>query len=335
MKNKLLKTNILRNSLICVLVLALSLPLFLLSVSASDSYSVTYSNVKSYNVYYDTCRFSDNSIINTNPSNGLYSSSSYSLPIGEVLYIRSVSDYGFTVVTISGTSTTLSTDSSSPTIIDISSNPSLNFLFSGGSSSVKFYFMLVIPYTPSTSTFPCRLGFSTSNSVSTPYLYVKYYPSLEDAFRISAGSTFTALNTVRQFELYTVIAPAGFRFTMSIVPSGSSYGSEGDITPSVDSDSPTILHYPSDDSSYVIRFFFSTASSFPQTSYYFLFGDFLSPLDNLDVSDGVQASINYSGQVLNMITTTPAILTLLGLCIALSLVLPFGIRKLKEIIKGY
>lgn len=56
----------------------------------------------------------------------------------------------------------------------------------------------------------------------------------------------------------------------------------------------------------------------------------LYPVDN-----GVSSFIGFCGDVLHFITNNSAILTLLGLSVALCLVIPFGISKLKELVKGY
>lgn len=67
-------------------------------------------------------------------------------------------------------------------------------------------------------------------------------------------------------------------------------------------------------------------------TYYFT----LEPLNPLvPVSDGVSSFIGFGGDVLHFITSNSAILTLLGLSVGLCLVIPFGISKIKVLVKGY
>lgn len=52
-------------------------------------------------------------------------------------------------------------------------------------------------------------------------------------------------------------------------------------------------------------------------------------------SQGVNYSIGFAGEVLDFILSSQGILALLGLSIALCLIVPFSIRKIKDFVKGY
>ena len=53
------------------------------------------------------------------------------------------------------------------------------------------------------------------------------------------------------------------------------------------------------------------------------------------VNDGVDSSISYTGQLIHFLTTNSTTIVLIGLSVAMCAVLPFAIRKIKQIIKGY
>lgn len=56
---------------------------------------------------------------------------------------------------------------------------------------------------------------------------------------------------------------------------------------------------------------------------------------NGNVSDGVSSSIGWFGSVLSNLIASPYVLPLVGLSVALCFIIPFGISKIKELIKGY
>lgn len=95
---------------------------------------------------------------------------------------------------------------------------------------------------------------------------------------------------------------------------------------STDPDNPTVIPYSTN---------ISFTGSLGLYYTYYAYIEPPSPLDELGVSDGVSSFIGFSGDVLHFITNNSAILTLLGLSVGLCLVIPFGISKLKELVKGY
>lgn len=93
---------------------------------------------------------------------------------------------------------------------------------------------------------------------------------------------------------------------------------------SVSSDSPTVV-FPGD--SIIV----GASSSF--TSYYIIFREPVDPFSSLNV--GVDSSISFSGQVLSFLTSNSTTIVLIGLSVAMFAILPFAIRKIKQLIKGY
>lgn len=53
------------------------------------------------------------------------------------------------------------------------------------------------------------------------------------------------------------------------------------------------------------------------------------------VNDGVNTFIGYGGDVLHFITNNSTLLFLIGLSVGLCLVIPFGVSKIKDLLKGY
>lgn len=96
---------------------------------------------------------------------------------------------------------------------------------------------------------------------------------------------------------------------------------------SYDSSSPTLISYTSS-ASFECRM---TSTANPQ---YFVIES--PPPDPLaPVNDGVDLSISFTGQVLTFLTSNSTTIFLIGLSVAMFAVLPYGIRKIKQLIKGY
>lgn len=134
---------------------------------------------------------------------------------------------------------------------------------------------------------------------------------------------------------YSFSLPVGvvvtLRFTRYNSETGSNLGSfepsYNGVVLSRDSSNPTVIPYSS-------SFSLDCSPSAAIYSYYVYLSE-PSALDNLDVSAGVSSFIGFGGDVLHFITSNSAILTLLGLSVGLCLVIPFGISKIKELVKGY
>lgn len=98
---------------------------------------------------------------------------------------------------------------------------------------------------------------------------------------------------------------------------------DGNIV-SNDSNSPTVVF---------VGDTITVDSSFSSSSAYYIVLVERDPF--APVNEGVSSFIGFGGDVLRFITNNSAILTLLGLSVALCVVIPFGITKIKELVKGY
>lgn len=96
---------------------------------------------------------------------------------------------------------------------------------------------------------------------------------------------------------------------------------------STDPSNPTVIPYSSAIS-------FSCVSRGGALNYY-IFIENPSPLDELNVSSGVESSVSFTGQVLSFLTSNSNTIVLIGLSVAMFAILPFGISKIKQLIKGY
>ena len=81
--------------------------------------------------------------------------------------------------------------------------------------------------------------------------------------------------------------------------------------------------------------YFDYVNSMNSSAFLSWYNSFPSPLDNFGVSDGVSTSIGWFGSVLSNLVASPAVLSLVGLAVALFCVLPFGITTIKNLMKGY
>lgn len=129
---------------------------------------------------------------------------------------------------------------------------------------------------------------------------------------------------------FTISLPAGDHTLSGTLWNDSSnfrylYVQLDNVLLSTDSSSPTFIPH-SDSLTFVCT---GNSANF---TYYFT----LEPVDPLSpVNDGVSTFIGFGGDILHFITNNSAILTLLGLSVALCLVIPFGISKIKALVKGY
>lgn len=79
--------------------------------------------------------------------------------------------------------------------------------------------------------------------------------------------------------------------------------------------------------------YFDSVTSFP-LNFVNWYNSFPNGVDG-NVSDGVSSFISWTGNVLTDLVSNPSILVLVGLSIAMLAVLPWGISKIKSLIKGY
>ena len=155
--------------------------------------------------------------------------------------------------------------------------------------------------TNTTKTFGYRL-----NGSSDSYVQQSILPN------DSASFTFS-LDTVYEYANYG----SGFLSTNSSTLSPSDPG-----TVSSDSLNPTVLSSTITDL-YIGQYISSGL-------FYFTF---VAPAD--PIGDGVGSQVGFVGQILDFITGNSFIVALVGLSIGMCFVVPFGIRKLKGLIKGY
>lgn len=102
---------------------------------------------------------------------------------------------------------------------------------------------------------------------------------------------------------------------------------------SSDPQNPTVIDYQT---FYRICVTSTTASSLDASRTYFVYHgpDPLGP-GGWNVSNGLTVAFGFLGDVLDDLVMIPAILGCVGLSVALFAVLPWGIKKLKSLIKGY
>lgn len=141
-----------------------------------------------------------------------------------------------------------------------------------------------------------------------------------------AGNILNAQNVTVDSITYTVYnepvfvsAPSNSTLTVKSLQALSYNG----VAVSSDPDFPTFI--PFGDT-------VTVESSFVSTDFYIVVGSFdpFSP-----VNDGVGSSISFSGQVLSFLTSNSTTIVLIGLSVAMFAILPFAIRKIKQLIKGY
>lgn len=115
--------------------------------------------------------------------------------------------------------------------------------------------------------------------------------------------------------------------------SGSSYpgvayvsGSDSPVTLSTSSSSPTSINISS------LSYFTSASGTYTNNNlfYFVLVEDPLAP-----VSDGLEASINIFGQVIDYVVNTPSVALFVALSVAAFAIVPAGIVIIKKLIKGY
>lgn len=166
------------------------------------------------------------------------------------------------------------------------------------------------------------VSFSISNiSGHSVNLYINNWNS--SIANISSGSSYVCTRADEDLAIRAPTYSGGANFYYKIF-----LDSAGTNLVSSDSSNPTLLS-PND-----VLYLLDNGSSSPLTFYVRLVTP-VPPNPLAPVDDGVNTFIGYGGQVLSFLANNSTLLFLIGLSVGLCLVIPFGVSKIKDLLKGY